>query len=94
VNFPNLLDPVDDLPPTTVITYVERTGDEWIVRGSTADNGTVKAVKVNGQAVKTNGGNFAEWEVRIKANGKQIKAEAEDAAGNVEKNPHTITVQQ
>src|SRR5262249_28582996 len=48
VEFPKLLDPVDDLPPTTVITHVRRAGDRLTVRGTTADNGTVKRVLVNG----------------------------------------------
>jgi len=93
IEFPKLLDPFDDLPPTTVITSAVRDGDEWIVRGASADNGTIKTVKVNGQTVKAIGDNFAEWEIRVKLNGKQIKAEAEDAAGNVEKNPHNVVVQ-
>src|SRR5262249_45091621 len=63
VEFPALLDPVDDLSPTTVITHVKREGSSVIVRGTTADNGTVKKVVVNGREAKSLAPNFAEWEV-------------------------------
>src|SRR5262249_44267158 len=64
IEFPKLLDPVDDLPPTTVITHVGKTADgKLTVRGSTADNGTVKRVLVNGTEAKAVAPNFAEWEV-------------------------------
>ena len=53
VPFPKLLDPVDDLPPTTVITHVRRRlATSCMVRGTTADNGTVKRVLVNGKEAK------------------------------------------
>src|SRR5262249_29530135 len=48
VAFPKVLDPVDDLPPTTVITHVRRPASgKVVVRGTTADNGAVKRVVVN-----------------------------------------------
>ncbi len=44
VAFPKLLDPVDDLPPATVITQAYRIeGNKVMVRGTTSDNGTVQA---------------------------------------------------
>src|SRR5262249_24245607 len=56
IDFPKLLDPVDDLPPTTVITHVQRIVGErgvstplLVVRGTNADNGPVKKVLVNCQ---------------------------------------------
>jgi hypothetical protein len=59
VDFPKLLDPVDDLPPTTVITHVQRIVGErsvstrrLVVRGTTADNGPVKKVLVNGKEAR------------------------------------------
>jgi hypothetical protein len=95
VPFPKLLDPVDDLPPTTVITHVRKLPDgRVVVRGTTADNGRVKRVLVNGKLAKAVAPNFAEWEITLKhrpAAGK-IEAHAEDAAGNVEKTPHVATV--
>jgi hypothetical protein len=94
VAFPNLLDPVDDLPPTTVITHVSRSSQgKVLVRGTTADNGTVRRVLVNGQEARTSRPNFAEWEVELTAAaGARLEAHAEDAAGNVEKLAHVVLV--
>jgi hypothetical protein len=92
VAFPKLLDPVDDLPPTTVITHVVPTTDGLIVRGTASDNGTIVKVVVNKAAAKATRPNFAEWEVTL-ANVKTettLRAHAEDAAGNVEPSPHLI----
>src|SRR5439155_2983483 len=70
VAFPRLLDPIDDLPPATVITHVHREPGErgvstprLIVRGTTSDNGTVRRVVVNGKEARALVANFAEWEV-------------------------------
>jgi hypothetical protein len=87
--FPKLLEPVDDLPPATVITHVRRKGDKLYVRGSTADNGVVKRVLVNDREAKSTAGNFAEWEIELPAADK-VSAYAEDAAGNKEKRPHVV----
>jgi hypothetical protein len=95
VEFPVLLDPVDDLPPSTVITQVRREGTSVIVRGTTADNGVVKKVLVNGQEVKMLAPDFAEWEVvlnDVKPGELKLSAHAADAAGNVEKRPHVLVV--
>jgi hypothetical protein len=91
VPFPNLLDPVDDLPPATTITRVTRDGSKVTVHGTTADNGTVKRVAVNGQPARATADNFAQWSVtldRMPAGEGRLEAFAEDAAGNVEKTPH------
>lgn len=89
IPFPRLLDPVDDLPPTTVITSVTRTDDGWLVRGSASDNGEIKTVAVNGVAARAVRENFAEWEIRLPHSREtKIMASATDAAGNVEKLPH------
>src|SRR5262249_6806195 len=60
--FPKLLDPVDDLPPITVITHVVRQAGKLTVRGTTSDNGTVTRVLVNGTPARAVRPNFAEWE--------------------------------
>jgi hypothetical protein len=95
IEFPKLLDPVDDLPPTTMITHVRRAGEGRLtVRGTTADNGTVKRVLVNGTEAKAVAPNFTEWEVTLEKvpNGAfKLEAYAEDMAGNVEKNRHGMT---
>src|SRR5262249_54419840 len=93
VEIPKLLAPVDELPPTTVITHTQRQGAKVMVRGTTADNGTVKRVVVNGKEAKATTANFAEWEITLEAKGAlKLQAHAEDAAGNVEKRPHVVIV--
>ena len=91
VKFPELLDPIDDLPPATVITHVSRTPGKLLVRGVTSDNGAVKRVLVNGAEARPVRPNFAEWEVVLDHSGTgalKLTAHAEDAAGNVEKMVH------
>jgi hypothetical protein len=94
VEFPKLLDPVDDLPPTTVITHVTAlAGGRLQVRGTTADNGTVKRVLVNGMEAKAAAANFTEWEITLEiphSGTVQVQAHGEDAAGNIEKRPHVV----
>jgi hypothetical protein len=93
VEFPVLLEPVDDLPPATVITHVQAARGNVVVRGTTADNGAVKKVVVNGREARALAANFAEWEVVLAGVGRgeiKLTAHAEDAAGNVEKTPHIL----
>ncbi len=96
VAFPKVLDPIDDLPPATVITHVGPVrGGKVSVRGTTCDNGTVKSVLVNGKPARATAPNFAEWEIvleGVKAGEVKFLARAEDAAGNVEKLPHVLVV--
>ena len=96
VEFPNLLDPVDDLPPITVITHVRRgPGNTIVVRGTTSDNGRVQRVLVNGKAAGLLQNNFAEWEITLKVMGNEaflVQAHAEDEAGNVENAAHRLMV--
>jgi hypothetical protein len=93
-DFPKPLAPVDDLPPVTVITHVRSHADgTLLVRGTCSDNGTVKKVLVNGQEARSLAPNFLEWEATLKgvqAGGLKLSAGAEDAAGNVEKQPHVV----
>lgn len=83
VEFPELLSPVDDLPPATIITSVSK----GIVRGTTCDNGTVRRVLVNGREATATAPNFSQWEISL-GDGGRVEAWAEDAAGNVETNRH------
>lgn len=96
VEFPKLLDPVDDLPPATVITSVGKMENgRLVIRGCTSDNGTVKKVTVNGQEARALSANFAEWEVtldNVKPGDLKLEAFAADAAGNVEKLPHVLVI--
>ena len=91
IEFPKVLDPVDDLPPATVITRVMRDGGKLVVRGVTGENGTVKRVLVNGVEAKAMRENFAEWEAAVPMATK-VTAHAEDVAGNVERLPHQVIV--
>jgi hypothetical protein len=95
-DFPAPLEPVDDLPPTTVITHVSRTPSGGLsVRGTAADNGTVRRVTVNGQTARAVSPNFAEWEVVLDGSGpdlRELSASAEDEAGNAEPRPHVVPV--
>jgi len=90
--FPAPLEPIDDRPPVTMMTRVEPFHDgRLVVRGSSADNGAIKSVRVNGQAARPAGPNYSQWEVDLigLAPGPlALAAAAEDAAGNVEQNPH------
>jgi hypothetical protein len=95
VAFPKLLEPVDDLPPTTVIMHVRTSGATLVVRGTTADNGKVAKVLVNGRPARALAANFTEWEAVLPtASGdvKEVRAQATDTAGNVEPRPHVVTV--
>jgi hypothetical protein len=97
VSFPELLSPVDDLPPATVITHVRRDGDTYLVRGTTSDNGHVKEVLVGGVAAKSMSANFLEWEAAVPVEkatmtdgGRQLSAHAVDDAGNSEPRAHVV----
>ena len=92
VPFPQLLEPVDDLPPQTIVTHVSRQPDGGLlVRGTSADNGMIGRVVVNGQPAKETAPNFAQWEVVLPASAdRSISAHAEDSAGNVERLVHEV----
>jgi hypothetical protein len=94
VEFPTLLDPIDDLPPTTVITHIRRDGSKLIVRGTSADNGVIKRVSVNGAEAKALAPNYAQWEavIAVEKDDRKLTARAEDATGNVEKRPHVVAL--
>jgi hypothetical protein len=89
VEFPQLLSPVDDLPPTCVVTHVVREGRRLTLRGVAADNGEIVRVTINGQPVKSLDGNFAQWEWTTDSGGEPLRLEivAEDKAGNREQRP-------
>ena len=84
VSFPTMLRPVDDLPPSTVVTDVIE-GKGRHVRGVCIDNGDVRRVVVNGKEARSLAPNFAEWEITVSGGVEPIVAHAEDTAGNVEK---------
>jgi hypothetical protein len=101
VEFPELLTPVDDLPPASAITWpaqgavVDVPGGELVVRGFTTDNEKTRRVTVNGVEGRNLEFDFHRWEVRltnVPAGELNITAVGEDEAGNVEQTPHRITV--
>ncbi len=93
IEFPTLLDPVDDRPPATVITHVSQPAlGKLLVRGTTSDNGTVTRVLVNSREARAIAENFAEWQIvldGVKPGETKLIARSKDAAGNVEEMPHT-----
>ncbi len=91
VEFPELLEPVDDLPPITVITHVSPRAGKLLVSGSASDNGPIKRVVVNGQEA-THDQDGCHWQIELPRAGKEItlSAHSEDAAGNVEKLVHKL----
>ncbi|HEX5105594.1 MAG TPA: G8 domain-containing protein [Pirellulaceae bacterium] len=94
VEFPELLAPVDDLPPQTVITHVIRQKDgKVLVRGTASDNGEIKRVVVNGQNAKLDVVT-GQWEtlVTISDDDGRLSAYTEDIMGNVERMPHVVNV--
>ena len=101
VEFPKLLDPVDDLPPTTVITSVRReSGDRVLILGTTAAGGRVKHVLVNGKEARAVRDNFAQWELELDLGpsgspgaNRKLEAHAEDAAGNIEPRAHVLLIE-
>jgi len=96
IAFPIAPKAIDDLPPTTVITRVSISKDGQVsIRGTSADNGKVTKVTVNGKPVKPMASNFADWEIVIEKPAKAelvLEAKAEDDAGNVEKTPAMVVV--
>jgi len=94
--FPELVAPVDDLPPATLITRVVIDGGRRRVYGVTHDNGEIAAVSVNGAAAKivAQQAGVADWIVTIDAPADgRIVATGTDRAGNVERAPHTFEEQ-
>ncbi|MFN0079930.1 MAG: G8 domain-containing protein [Prosthecobacter sp.] len=93
IAFPQLLAPVDDLPPATLITSIRHDGKRSIIRGVSHDNGEVASITVNGTVARiiTQQAGVADWEATLAtpANGC-FKAQAADQAGNAELLPHEV----
>jgi len=90
VPFPELLKPIDDLAPATLVTSVRKVGGQLLVRGVSHDNGEITSITVNGRPAKvleTNAG-VVDWEITLDAprDGK-VSAAATDRAGNTEQVP-------
>lgn len=89
------LNPIDKLPPITVITGFQKDGSKLIVRGTTSDNGTITKVLVNDKEAHALTPNFGQWEIVLDgmSTGQiNLTAFAQDQAGNVEQTKHNVTV--
>lgn len=88
--------PVDDLPPLTIITHIERlSAGRLRLRGTASDNYEIAQVTVNGQMARALEPNFAEWEVELpiqNSTAVKLAAHSTDAAGNVEQRPHVLAM--
>ena len=90
IPFPELLAPIDDLAPATLITSVRPDGGQLVVRGVSHDNGEITSIRVNGTEARFLGteAGVVDWEVRLDGNAAiPIIAVASDKAGNLEKTP-------
>jgi hypothetical protein len=95
LTWPQLLNPVDDLPPATIILSARRQGDMLLVRGVCHDNGVIRSVTVNGQEAQLDAiqAGLVDWSARLPlpADGRVVAA-AVDAAGNRETLAHVVVV--
>ena len=101
VAFPQLLKPVDDQPPATIVTWpvvgipVRADGGRLLVRGTSTDNVKIRRVTVNGVDAAPVDDDFLQWEVTltgVEPGPLTITAVSKDDAGNVEQTPHVLTV--
>ena len=69
IAFPEILTPVDDLPPATMITSMQPNGNRLLVRGISHDNGEIATVTVNGRlaAITTQHAGVADWTITLDA---------------------------
>ena len=92
------IEPVDDLPPATVITKVTPKGTTLHIRGTATDNVGVKQVTIRlrtgGQvastAAKLDGMNWEAVLREVPEGAITVEAVSEDLAGNVEKTPAVV----
>jgi hypothetical protein len=93
--WPQLLNPVDDLPPATIILSVRREGDRLLVKGVSHDNGVIRSVTVNGQAAKLEviQAGLVDWTIHLpRPKDGRVVAAAVDEAGNRETLAHVVVV--
>lgn len=87
VPFPQFPKLVDDLPPFSIITRIQKEGGKVLVEGVSSDNGLITKVLVNGREASSVTSNFANWKIILDeiSLGGIVEAKAVDAAGNEEK---------
>ncbi|MDA1233151.1 MAG: hypothetical protein O2856_20495, partial [Planctomycetota bacterium] len=95
IEWPKLLNPIDDLPPATIITSIRYVGDKVEVSGFSHDNGTIASIQVNGfeaEVVASTAG-VVEWRASLirPADGR-LMASASDRDGNTEQTGHFVQI--
>ena len=87
VPFPQFPKLVDDLPPFSIITRIQKEGGKVLVEGVSSDNGLISKVLVNGREASSVASNFATWKIILDeiSSGGIVETKAVDAAGNEEK---------
>ncbi len=95
VEWPTLLEPIDDIPPATIITSIQIGETAVAVHGISHDNGDILSVTLNGQKAeiisRTSGVITWQKKLTIPLDGK-LRAKATDNSGNVEQTPHVLTL--
>jgi hypothetical protein len=94
VEFPEPLDPIDDLPPATIVILVTRDGDALRVVGVSHDNGEIDAVVVNGlpATIESRNCGVVDWSIDLPAgDDATITAFGIDQSGNVEQTAHVLS---
>ncbi len=96
ISFPQLLAPVDDLPPATLITNIQQDGKRLTLHGVSHDNDEIITVFVNGHpaTITTQHAGVADWSITLdpSADGHYL-AKATDLAGNAELKGHQVVHQ-
>ena len=94
VVFPQILTPVDDLPPSTLITGITAAGARRVVSGVSHDDGEIATITVNGvpATITAQHAGVADWNVTIDAPAYgRYAAKAIDRAANEELIPHDVS---
>jgi hypothetical protein len=94
IAWPTLLDPIDDIPPATIITSVHREGEQLIVSGISHDNGKIVEIKVNEHPAKqiASHAGIVDWSIKLDSpHDDKLVAFAVDEAGNREQTAHRLT---
>ncbi len=94
VGWPELLNPTDDLPPATIITFIGRSGTGFHAHGMTHDNGDIVCVEVSGKKaeLKVQSPGVVEWTVVFDSPLEKLVAVAIDNAGNREITGHEVAL--
>jgi len=93
IAFPKLLEPIDDLPPSTIIRSIHRDNGKLTITGVTTDNGDIASVTVNGHAAKLtpSAPGVVDWQIQLDAPADaKVIAKAVDVAGNQELVGHVL----